>query len=124
MIKSLKGKVFKKNHSKNKTVILLSDDKIYSLRINFFFQFFLLISGIIVSSFITYHLTIYMKSQNSIQEKDHKIFVGAEINKNLSKCSDCELSTNLWLCLTCGNVGCGRKYHDGTGGNNHGIDHF
>ncbi len=84
MIKSLKEKVFKKNHSKNKTVILLSDDKIYSLRINFFFQFFLLISGIIVSSFITYHLTIYMKSQNSIQEKDHKIFVGAEINKNLS----------------------------------------
>lgn len=45
-------------------------------------------------------------------------------NKDLSKCSDCELSTNLWLCLTCGNTGCGRKYFDGTGGNNHAIDHF
>lgn len=26
--------------------------------------------------------------------------------------------------MTCGNIGCGRKYFDGTGGNNHGIDHF
>lgn len=42
----------------------------------------------------------------------------------LQKCLDCELSSNLWLCLICGNVGCGRKYFDGTGGNNHGIDHF
>ncbi len=44
--------------------------------------------------------------------------------KDLSHCSDCQLSTNLWLCLTCGHVGCGRKYFDGTGGNNHAIDHF
>lgn len=34
------------------------------------------------------------------------------------------MSANLWLCLICGNCGCGRKYFDGTGGNNHGIDHF
>lgn len=43
------------------------------------------------------------------------------VNKDLMKCSDCELSTNLWLCLTCGNTGCGRKNWDGTGGNSHGI---
>ena len=29
----------------------------------------------------------------------------------------------MWLCLTCGNIGCGRRYHDGTGGNNHGVEH-
>jgi ubiquitin carboxyl-terminal hydrolase 5/13 len=39
-------------------------------------------------------------------------------------CNDCLLSSNLWLCLTCGNLGCGRKNWDGTGGNNHGIEHF
>lgn len=45
-------------------------------------------------------------------------------NKDLSKCTSCELSTNLWLCLTCGNIGCGRSNWDGTGGNSHGIKHF
>ena len=34
------------------------------------------------------------------------------------------MSTNLWICLECGNLGCGRKYFDGTGGNGHGISHF
>lgn len=33
------------------------------------------------------------------------------------------MSVNLWLCLSCGYLGCGRKYHDGTGGNNHAVDH-
>lgn len=41
-----------------------------------------------------------------------------------NKCVDCDLKSNLWLCLTCGNTGCGRKNYDGTGGNNHGIDHY
>lgn len=45
-------------------------------------------------------------------------------NMNLESCSQCTLSTNLWLCLTCGNTGCGRKYYDGTGGNNHGVEHY
>lgn len=44
--------------------------------------------------------------------------------KNLETCSQCNLSTNLWLCLTCGSTGCGRKNWDGSGGNNHAIDHF
>ena len=41
----------------------------------------------------------------------------------MAKCMDCELNSNLWLCLICGNLGCGRKYYDGTGGNNHAVDH-
>ena len=44
--------------------------------------------------------------------------------EHLAHCSDCELSKNLWLCLTCGSIGCGRKQYDGSGGNNHGIGHF
>ena len=41
--------------------------------------------------------------------------------KSIAKCNDCNLSSNLWLCLTCGNLSCGRKE---TGGNQHAIEHF
>ena len=44
--------------------------------------------------------------------------------KALAKCKDCDLNNNLWLCLTCGNLGCGRRQYDGSGGNNHGLEHF
>ena len=44
--------------------------------------------------------------------------------KAMAHCNDCELRTNLWLCLKCGNLGCGRKNYDGSGGNNHGVDHY
>ncbi|KAG0363135.1 hypothetical protein BGZ54_008300 [Gamsiella multidivaricata] len=39
-------------------------------------------------------------------------------------CSDCDLNENLWLCLVCGNLGCGRQQYGGTGGNGHGLAHF
>jgi len=42
----------------------------------------------------------------------------------MAHCGECELRSNLWLCLTCGHLGCGRKNYDGSGGNNHGLDHF
>ena len=41
--------------------------------------------------------------------------------KSIAKCNDCELNTNLWLCLTCGNLACGRKE---TGGHQHAIEHY
>ena len=41
--------------------------------------------------------------------------------KSLNKCKDCELTKNLWMCLTCGNLACGRKE---TGGNLHAIEHY
>ena len=34
------------------------------------------------------------------------------------------MKNNLWLCLTCGNLGCGWQYHDGTGGNGHAKNHY
>jgi ubiquitin carboxyl-terminal hydrolase 5/13 len=43
--------------------------------------------------------------------------------QDLGHCSKCELYQNLWLCLTCGNLACGRKNHDGSGGNGHGLEH-
>lgn len=41
----------------------------------------------------------------------------------LGHCSECELNENLWLCLSCGNLGCGRQQYGGTGGNSHGVGH-
>ena len=42
---------------------------------------------------------------------------------DLGHCSLCNLKENLWLCLTCGNLGCGRSQYGGIGGNNHGLQH-
>ncbi|KAJ2504850.1 ubiquitin C-terminal hydrolase Ubp14, partial [Coemansia sp. RSA 2052] len=42
----------------------------------------------------------------------------------LHQCTGCSKRENLWLCLSCGNVGCGRRQYDGSGGNNHGISHY
>ena len=40
-----------------------------------------------------------------------------------SKCNDCELNSNLWLCLHCGNLGCGRE-QIGIEGHSHGLKHY
>jgi ubiquitin carboxyl-terminal hydrolase 5/13 len=42
---------------------------------------------------------------------------------DLGYCSDCDLKENLWLCLECGNLGCGRKQVGGIDGNSHGLAH-
>lgn len=40
------------------------------------------------------------------------------------KCCKCDIREGLWLNLTDGTILCGRKYFDGTGGNNHAEEHF
>ncbi|KAK7405177.1 hypothetical protein VNO78_06376 [Psophocarpus tetragonolobus] len=40
------------------------------------------------------------------------------------KCAKCDKKDNLWLNLTDGMILCGRKNWDGTGGNNHAVEHF
>jgi ubiquitin carboxyl-terminal hydrolase 5/13 len=43
---------------------------------------------------------------------------------DLGQCVGCDLKENLWLCLTCGNLGCGRTQHgSGAPGNNHQVEH-
>lgn len=39
-------------------------------------------------------------------------------------CTQCSLSSNLWLCLTCGSVNCGRKQIGGADGNGHALKHY
>ena len=40
------------------------------------------------------------------------------------KCERCELKEGLWLNLTDGAILCGRKFWDGTGGNEHAKEHY
>ena len=42
----------------------------------------------------------------------------------LAHCTKCDLKENLWLCLTCGSLGCGRQQFGGLGGNGHGLLHY
>jgi BRCA1-associated protein len=35
-------------------------------------------------------------------------FSASSASASTSSCADCESTTNLWICLVCGNVGCGR----------------
>ncbi|RSL50482.1 hypothetical protein CEP53_008780 [Fusarium sp. AF-6] len=41
----------------------------------------------------------------------------------LGHCYACDLKENLWLCLECGNLGCGRKQMGGIDGNSHALAH-
>jgi ubiquitin carboxyl-terminal hydrolase 5/13 len=49
-----------------------------------------------------------------------------ESSLRLKQCNVCDLRANLWLCLHCGNVGCGRKQFGGEGlpGNSHALEHY
>ncbi|KAF9110895.1 hypothetical protein BGX27_005734 [Mortierella sp. AM989] len=55
----------------------------------------------------------------NLQQDTEKI-----VSAENAHCGNCELNENLWLCLVCGNLGCGRQQYGGTGGNGHGLAHF
>jgi ubiquitin carboxyl-terminal hydrolase 5/13 len=64
----------------------------------------------------------------TLQPCDHTYLLNQEPARqipsgDLGHCNQCDLKENLWLCLTCGNLGCGRRQWDGSGGNNHQVDH-
>ncbi|KAI0032442.1 ubiquitinyl hydrolase [Vararia minispora EC-137] len=42
----------------------------------------------------------------------------------LAHCQKCDLKENLWLCLACGSLGCGRKQIGGLDGNGHALAHY
>jgi ubiquitin carboxyl-terminal hydrolase 5/13 len=49
---------------------------------------------------------------------------GVVISPSGWKCAKCDKKDNLWLNLTDGMILCGRKNWDGSGGNNHAIEHY
>ncbi|KNE66072.1 hypothetical protein AMAG_10335 [Allomyces macrogynus ATCC 38327] len=46
-----------------------------------------------------------------------------QLDASLAHCGACSLNENLWLCLTCGHLGCGRAQYGGLSGNGHGLAH-
>lgn len=49
---------------------------------------------------------------------------GVKIPPSGWQCSLCDKTENLWLNLTDGTILCGRRYFDGSGGNNHAVEYF
>ncbi|XP_042235263.1 ubiquitin carboxyl-terminal hydrolase 5-like isoform X2 [Homarus americanus] len=49
---------------------------------------------------------------------------GIKVPPNGWKCEHCDKTDNLWLNLTDGKILCGRRQLDGSGGNNHAVEHF
>lgn len=44
---------------------------------------------------------------------------------DLSKCGACDLKQNLWICLHCGSIGCGREqFGSSIPGNSHALAHY
>lgn len=44
---------------------------------------------------------------------------------DLTKCNQCDLKENLWICLHCGALGCGRQQYGSTmKGNSHALAHY
>jgi ubiquitin carboxyl-terminal hydrolase 5/13 len=54
----------------------------------------------------------------------HQIDNGVTIRPSGWKCAKCDKVDNLWLNLTDGMILCGRKNWDGTGGNDHALEHY
>ncbi|RWS21539.1 ubiquitin carboxyl-terminal hydrolase 5-like protein, partial [Leptotrombidium deliense] len=49
---------------------------------------------------------------------------GVKVSPRNWKCSRCDLKENLWMNLTDGTILCGRKFFDGSGGNNHAVEYY
>lgn len=64
--------------------------------------------------------------QQEFNQCEHTIeFQQQPIEKiDLTRCGACELKENLWICLTCGTLGCGRAQFGGVPGNTHALSHF
>lgn len=49
---------------------------------------------------------------------------GVQVPPSGWRCQRCDKTDNLWLNLTCGTILCGRRFFDGSGGNNHALEYF
>uniref|UniRef100_A0A2P2I4E2 Ubiquitin carboxyl-terminal hydrolase n=1 Tax=Hirondellea gigas TaxID=1518452 RepID=A0A2P2I4E2_9CRUS len=65
-----------------------------------------------------------LRSVSRFSETLTQLDNGVKIPPKGWQCSLCCLTDNLWLNLTDGTISCGRRQLDGSGGNNHAIDHY
>lgn len=53
------------------------------------------------------------------------IQLAQDVSTNTGVCFSCDLTQNLWLCLSCGTIGCGREqFGSDVKGNSHALAHF
>lgn len=66
------------------------------------------------------YLSSFERYADSLKQLDN----GRKIPPTGWKCEMCDLTANLWLNLTDGSILCGRRFFDGSGGNNHAVDYY
>lgn len=65
-----------------------------------------------------------VRQVSKFSENLQQISNGKKIPPSGWKCEKCDLTNNLWLNLTDGSILCGRKYFDGSGGNEHAVEYY
>uniref|UniRef100_A0A8B9J5S3 Ubiquitin carboxyl-terminal hydrolase n=1 Tax=Astyanax mexicanus TaxID=7994 RepID=A0A8B9J5S3_ASTMX len=86
-------------------------------------------AGLLAADSVSHALQVQQWDGEVRQESKHaaelkQLDNGLKIPPSGWKCEVCELQENLWMNLTDGKVMCGRRYFDGSGGNNHALLHF
>ncbi|KAG9391472.1 Ubiquitin carboxyl-terminal hydrolase [Carpediemonas membranifera] len=59
-----------------------------------------------------------------VDSLDQKPLAPVDTSQPHCHAEGCDQTDNLWLCLTCGHLACGRANYDGTGGKGHALEHF
>jgi len=63
--------------------------------------------------------------QSCIHTKQTSSGEAIKVQQSGARCNGCELESNLWICLTCGNLACGREqYGTNIKGNSHAVAHY
>uniref|UniRef100_A0A3B5MPI3 ubiquitinyl hydrolase 1 n=1 Tax=Xiphophorus couchianus TaxID=32473 RepID=A0A3B5MPI3_9TELE len=91
-------------------------------------QVSLSMSGIMAADSVSHTLQVQQWDGEVRQESKHaanlkQLDNGVKIPPGW-RCEVCDLQENIWMNLTDGKVLCGRRYFDGSGGNNHALLHF
>uniref|UniRef100_A0A669DV65 Ubiquitin carboxyl-terminal hydrolase n=1 Tax=Oreochromis niloticus TaxID=8128 RepID=A0A669DV65_ORENI len=83
----------------------------------------------LVSDSVSHTLQVQQWDGEVRQESKHaadlkQLDNGVKIPPSGWRCEVCDLQENIWMNLTDGKVLCGRRYFDGSGGNNHALLHY
>ncbi|XP_028280205.1 ubiquitin carboxyl-terminal hydrolase 5-like isoform X2 [Parambassis ranga] len=87
------------------------------------------ISGIMAADSVSHTLQVQQWDGEVRLESKHaaglkQLDNGVKIPPSGWRCEVCDLQENIWMNLTDGKVLCGRRYFDGSGGNNHALLHY
>ncbi|KAI9999721.1 hypothetical protein NQD34_011564 [Periophthalmus magnuspinnatus] len=86
-------------------------------------------AGIMAADSVSHALQVQQWDGEVRQESKHaadlkQLDNGVKIPPSGWRCEVYDLQENIWMNLTDGKVLCGRRYFDGSGGNNHALLHF